>query len=65
MEDNSIISVSQDQVFEQRCDLVEWVKEYCKERGVILTTKSSKESRIALKCDLGGEYKSKKVSTTN
>ncbi len=32
---------------------------------MILTTKSSKESRIALKCDLGGEYKIKKASTTN
>ena len=60
-----IVNASQGQVFEQRGKMVEWIKDYCKERGVILSTKTSKESRIVLKCDLGGEYKCKKVSTTN
>jgi hypothetical protein len=60
MEQESLLTKSQKQDFFFRHEIVEWVKKYCQEEGVILTTKTSTHNRIALKCDLGGQYTSKK-----
>lgn len=65
MDEESILRAVQGMVFSQRHEIVEWVKYYCKERGAVLTTKTSKDNRIELKCDLGGQYKAKKQSSTN
>jgi hypothetical protein len=43
-------------LFKTRADLLDYVKDFCKEKGIVLVTKTGALKRIVLKCDLGGEY---------
>jgi hypothetical protein len=52
-------------LFKTPADLLDYVKDFCKEKGIVMVTKTGTYKRIVLKCDLGGEYIAKKASTTN
>jgi hypothetical protein len=41
MDEDPILRALQGRVFTQKQELVDWVKNYCKEGGVVLTTKTS------------------------
>jgi hypothetical protein len=42
--------------FTTRKELIEDLRNNYEQEGVVLTIKTSKEKRVVLKCDRGGEY---------